>query len=293
MIYAHYEFKKRFERYCEEITPQSRVDLQSSMAFFEQYLLPLIIAQRAPQVPLVEKVEVLTIVVDGRWGAYEFRQLFHGLDYLNKVYTIRYKLERDSPDFRLGRGMTRSPVYHRARLYYYLAPHEELRVRQIRFASPGLVSFEGIGDVMKELREFLDYIITAEWMKRFIDNYYWIRDKELRSAERQARLAEAGVRIAEANAQRREAVYREIEANSKIRKAIRETRQRESGLRLEQIEPGLRKLEEISGVAIRLEVDKLARLDIVEDSIMQSVSELYRLGSEQQKIKPGIPSPEQ
>jgi hypothetical protein len=196
--YARDEFSNRLKRYRQDDNPQTRIDLQSAVAHFEKYILPFVVAQQVEERPLIEGPETLTLEIDGYWGVYEFRQMFEGIDYLNKLFTIRFKLERDSPDFRLRRGITRSPVYRRAQLYYYLSPREELRVRQIQFASPGLVSFEGTGDVVKELRETIDYAITLAWLKRFIDTFWQIRDKEGRRAETEARRAEAEARKAEA-----------------------------------------------------------------------------------------------
>lgn len=222
------------------------------------------------------------------WDAYEFRQLFEGIDFLSKAYTIRYKLERPSPDFRLRRGMTRSQVYRKANLGYYLSTTEELRVRQIQFASPGLVSFEGIGETIKEVRETFDYVITGVWVKHFIDTVYQIRDIEVRKAEEEARRADALARKAEAEARRAEADLRAIEARSRIKAAVRQLRQEDRPVtNREGI--GLEKLNELANLGIRLEADGLANLHSYEDGVINSISMLHRLSYEQQKLKPNLP----
>jgi hypothetical protein len=172
--YAYVEFRERLERYQDEQNPQTTIDLQSSVAHFERFVFPLISNQQLEEKPRIEDSGILTLGVDGYWRAYEFRQFFDGVDYLHKLYAIKGKLEREAPDLRLRRGMTRSVVYRRARLYYYLSPREELQVRQIKFSSPGLVNFEGVGEVVKEVRELIDYIITFKWFKGIIDTYDYL-----------------------------------------------------------------------------------------------------------------------
>lgn len=286
--YARHEFGIRLERYRKDINPQTRIDLQSSVAHFEKYILPFAVAQRVEEVPPIEGAQTLTLGINGYWGAYEFRQLFEGIDYLSKVYTIRAKMSRPSPDFRLRRGMTRIPVYRKAKLSYYLSTREELRVRQIQFSSPGLVSFEGVGEVIKELRETLDYVITGVWVKHFLDTVYQIRDREIRKAEDEARRADAMARKAEAEARRAEADLRAIEARSKMKMAIRQLRQENRPVSNRE-GLGLEKLNEIADLGIRLEADGLANLYVFEDSVINAISVLHRLSYEQQKLKVGVP----
>lgn len=286
--YARQEFGINLDRFRKEPTPQTRIDLQSSIAHFEKYILPFSVAQRVEEAPPIEDAQTLTLGIDGHWGAYEFRQLFEGVDYLNKVYTIRAKLARPSPDFRLRRGMTRIPIYRKARLGYYLSTREELRVKQIQFASPGLVSFDGVGDVIKEIRETFDYIIAGVWVKHFLDAVYQIRDRDIRKAEDEARRADAMARKAEAEARRAEADLRMIEARSRIKTTIRQLQQEDRPVSNRE-GLGLEKLNEIATLGIRLEADGLANLYVFEDSVINAISVLHRLSYEQQKLKVGVP----
>lgn len=74
--YAYDEFREHLERYQHEQDPRTTVDLQSSVAHFERFVLPLISTQQAEVKPLIEDSGMLTLGVDGNWRAYEFRQFF-------------------------------------------------------------------------------------------------------------------------------------------------------------------------------------------------------------------------
>jgi hypothetical protein len=269
LTYAFQVFQKRLEAYEHEQSPELRVDLLSSMAYFEKYIIPLAMRERT-DAQSAEDSEILTIGIDGAWRAYEFNELFESIDYLNKIYTIQAKLHRDSPDLRLKRGITRSPVYRHARLYYYLSPREELQVRQIRFSSPGLINFEGVGQVIEKIQGLLDHIFSFNWFKRIIDTYDDLRHQR-------------PVRIAEAE-------LRQLETQSKIKQVTRQMQEQESEWAinsLEQYRRAMNELNQIADLAIELERKGLASLPKVEDTVMYSISVLHRLGNEQQKVRIG------
>jgi hypothetical protein len=271
--YAYEALRVHLKGYESRQDPQTTVDLQSSVAHFERFVLPLISSQEAEERPYAEDSGVLTLGVDGYWRAYEFRQFFDSVDYLHKLCTIRHKLERRAPDLRLRRGMTRSVVYRRARLYYYLSPREELQVRQIRFSSPGLVNFEGVGEVLKEVRELVDYIITFKWFKGIIDTYDYLAYG--RKVEREKSRLEYA------------------QTKSKLKEVVRQLRQRESQDALEHIEQyhqALERLNQIADLMIELDKKGLAHLPTVERTFMRSVSMLHRLGYEDKKVKSQLPS---
>lgn len=164
--------------------------------------------------------------------------------------------------------MTRSVVYRQARLYYYLSPREELQVNQIKFSSPGLVNFEGVGEVVKEVRELVDYIIAFKWFKGIIDTYdYFAYGRKV--AREKSRLEHA-------------------ETRSKLKQVVRQMQDREvqdTIDSLEQYHQALGKLNQIADLMIELDKKGLARLPVVEQTFMRSVSMLHRLGYEQQKVK--------
>ncbi|WP_420641031.1 hypothetical protein [Candidatus Leptofilum sp.] len=281
--YAYEQFNIRLEKYTDEANFYTKTDLQNSIAYFEKYVLPFIITRTGFEDQPIHDSRVLSLGIDGYWRAFEFNHFFDSLDYLSKVFTLDNKMNRNVPDVRLRRGMTRSPVYRYGRLYYYLSPREELRVRQIEFASPGLVSFEGIGEIIKELRETVDYLITGQWVKGFVDTFYNLRDKEGRVLRQQAQKEEELTRIASARAERMEARLREIAARSLIKKTIRQMREQPAMSNVEAL--GIRKFDRLADTAVKLEANGLARLGVVEDGIIDSASKIHRLGYERGKIK--------
>jgi hypothetical protein len=117
----------------------------------------------------------LTLRIDGTWRAFDFEQLFESVDYLNKLSVIALKLRADQPDMRLDEQFTRSNVVKHARLHYYLAQHEELQVRKVEFSSPGLVKFSGVASVTKELRIFIQYLISLEFVRSWVNIAHDIR----------------------------------------------------------------------------------------------------------------------
>jgi hypothetical protein len=277
-------FKGRLQRYEEIDNYQNKIDLLSSIAYFDNYIFPIIMFRQIEGTVNDEDSDVITLGINGNWGAYEFHHLFEGLDYLSKVYTIRAKLNRDAPEFRLRRGMTRLTIYRKAKLSFYLSLREELHVQKIQFGSPGLVSFEGVGEVIKELRETLDYIVTGVWIKHFLDTFYQIKDRGIRKIEDEARKADANARRAEADARRVEADLRAIEARSKIKTVIRQIRQEGQNLNQRDLS-GLERIDTLADLGIRLEADGLANINSYEDQLINSISVLHRLSYEKQKLK--------
>jgi hypothetical protein len=261
--YARREFRNRLERYQRETTPQTRVDLQSSIAHFQKHIRPVAIQQRVSERRFIGPSDTLEIGIDQEWQAYEFRQLFHGLDYLHKVYALRTKLSRESPDLRLSREMTRSQVFRYALLYYYFAPHEELQVRSIQFSSPGSISVEGLGDAIRELKELFHYIVTFQFVKGFVDLYdHFKYDRPIERTEKRMKLKEL----------------------------IRREQSQERRFALEELGEYKEFLEKMNGIAdLAIELDKkgLARGVLVEEAAIKSIAMLHRLSFDEQKVKFG------
>jgi hypothetical protein len=205
----------------------------------------------------------LTLAINRDWRTYEFDHLFRGVDYLNKLYVIREKLRRDAPELRMNREMTRTNVYSRALLYYYLSPHEELQVHSIQFSSPGSISLEGLAKVVAELRETLHYLFTFQFVKGFLDLYDHIR------YERPAQRAEQRIRL-------KEILRRELH------------HERTAALNdMEEYRQFLAKMNEIAELATILESKGLANGQIIEETVMRQMSLLHRLGFDQEKVNIG------
>lgn len=259
--YAQFELRERLEQYRRDPNPVNRTNIQSSIAWFEKYIQPILVQPSIAERRLNAPTDTLLLGIDQEWDAYEFRQLFHGIDYLNKIYVLRAKLFRDSPDLRLNREMTRSQVYRQARLYYYLAPYEELRVRSVQFASPGSVNFEGLGDAIREVRETLHYVISFQFVKGFVDLYDYFRyERPVQQAERRMKLKEL---LQREQAQQPRIAVEQVEAYAAF----------------------LVEMNKIADLAIELDRKGLARGLMVEEMAIRSISMLHHLGFEEQKVK--------
>jgi hypothetical protein len=259
--YGYEEFRRRLDFYRQSPNPQSSVDLESSIAFYEKHIRPFVVEKRIVEKHYTDPRDILEIGIAQDWQAYEFRQLFQGVDYLNKLFAVRFKLTRESPDLRLRREMTRSRVFRHAELYYYLAPHEELHVKSVQFASPGSVNLEGIAVIVKEIRELLHYVFTCQFVKGFVDQVDYFRfDRPIQNAEKRMKLKEV---VRQEQMQDRKFAVEDMEDYRKF----------------------LEKANQIADLATQLDQKGLARGTIVEEAFMRSLSQLHRLGFEEQKAK--------
>ena len=259
--YARSRFVEHIERYRHYKNVDSRIDLQSSIAYFEKNIQPVIARQQVPERRFTDSFETLLLGIDDEWQAYEFRQLFQGLDYLNKLFVIRYKLTKDAPDLRLNRGITRSQVARYSPLHYYLTSYEELHVRSVQYASPGSINFEGLATAIHELKDLVSYIFTFQFVKGFVDLYdHFKYDRQIDRAEKRLRL--------------KELIRRE---QSQERKFAAED--------LDEYKKFLEKMNEIADLATQLENKGLAKAITIEETAMNSISLLSRLGFDEQKVK--------
>lgn len=241
------------------------VKLQSNIAYYERFIRPAFIETNAPVRQFDEPTRRLTLAIDRKWKSYEFKQLFDGVDNLHKLYVLRSKLRKESPDLRISREMTRSRIYRYGLLYYYLTPHEEIQVTSVQFASPGQINFEGLGDAVRELRELLHYVVTFQFVKGFVDVYdHFKYERPVQNAERRMKLKDV----------------LEKEQSYSRNRAMKE---------LEEYRTFLKTMNEIADLAIDLDKKGLANGAIVEDVAVKSISYLNRLGFEQEKVK--LPPP--
>lgn len=241
------------------------IRLQGYVAYYERFVRPAFIETNIPTKSFIEPSRKLTIAIDKNWKSYEFKQLFDGVDNLHKIFVLQGKLRKESPDLRISHEMTRSRVYRYGLLYYYLTPHEEIQVTSVQFASPGSISFEGLGDAVSALQKLLNYMVTFEFVKGFADVYdHFKYERPAQNAERRMKLKEV----------------LEKEQSFSRNRAMKE---------LEEYKVFLGTMNEIADLAIELDRKGLANGAIVEDVAIKSISYLNRLGFEQDKIK--LPAP--
>jgi hypothetical protein len=261
--YARNELANRIGAFRQRKDVESQVDLQSSIAYFEKTIRPVIARQVSPERRFTDPFSNLVLAIDDEWQAYEFRQLFQGVDYLNKLFVIRYKLTKDSPDLRLSRGDTHSRISRYSLLYYYLSSYEELHVRSVQYASPGSINLEGIAPAIKEVKDLLSYIFTFQFVKGFVDLYdHFKYDRQIDRTEKRIRL--------------KDLIRREQTQDRKF-----------AADNLDEYKNFLSKMNEIADLTVQLESKGLAKSVTVEETVMNSISLLSRLGFDEQKVKLG------
>jgi hypothetical protein len=78
--------------------------------------------------------------------AIELYQFLHSLNvFYNRLYVVKYHLDRDFPRFRnlLDNSL------------YYVKPDDALAVHSLHLHSPALFIFKGDGETLKQIREFI------------------------------------------------------------------------------------------------------------------------------------------
>ena len=93
--------------------------------------------------------------LNGEWSAADFAALYKALNDLNSYFLAQYV-----PAARLD------GVYAYLSSGGYYDRRYELRVTRIKYASPGFTDLAGLGAVIRELREFLQFLIDRALERR-------------------------------------------------------------------------------------------------------------------------------
>ncbi|MFQ5825462.1 MAG: hypothetical protein ACE5JB_15590 [bacterium] len=254
------KFKDEYEAYIHERSPAREVDLKSSIAYFEKYLKSQLIDIHKPEKVYGEPFVGLEVLINQEWRSYEFRHLFQGIDYLNKLNIVRHKLISKSPDLRISHSITRSKYYRYSLLYYYLDFYEEIQVKQVSFASPGFITFEGLEHSIKELRKLLRYICKFKFVRDFVDLYDHFKfDRPIKNVERRMKL--------------KDLLHKESLLERKWAKE-----------ELTEFREFLDEINKFAVLAEELEQKGLAKGSLVEESFIRSISMLHRLGFDKEKL---------
>ncbi len=272
--------------YLHQRDKKSRIDLLSSLALFEKYFHPLI--ERYKQSSYIgDEIEknIYKLNIDRHWRAYEFKELFNAIDYYHKIYAIKQKVLIGFPE---SVRDERYFYYRYALLHHYLFFREELTVQSIEYASPGNINFEGLGEVIRELRQTVDWIISAKWIEKIIINFYIIRDREYKRLleEKKRTHLRADVEY-EKNRLLEEKIRhlknkKEIEEYSCLKKSVIKTKEEED-IPLDQ-EKYFERVEDIADNGIELEDKKIASLPQYEEKVILNAKRLHRLGYKNEKI---------
>jgi hypothetical protein len=294
--YSLSEIDRNLNNYLYEHNSKSKIKLLSSIALFEKYFLPLVNDYRNnSSLNNDSNKDTYRIIIDRDWRAYEFRQMFNSIDYFNKIYVLKSKFldKLTKPHFlRHDEGYF---SYRNALLHNYLYFREELSVTQIKYASKGNVNFEGLAEVIRELRETIDWLISAKWLENILINWSLLRDKEykkLLSDKKRMRLRgdyeHEKNRVFEEKIKRLKA-RKEIEKYSFLKPAIRIVKEELKSNYPKDYENNIKyfnKLEKLSDIGVELEIKKVASLPQYEQRVIFSAQNLNRLGYKSKKIIP-------
>ena len=98
--------------------------------------------------------------IEQDWTAHELSQFIDSVDYYYTVFALaKYgNVERRSviQDQSIDNDNTITPD----NMYLLLEENQRLSVQEVQYASPGFISFEGLADVIKEVKEFIKDILT-------------------------------------------------------------------------------------------------------------------------------------
>jgi len=296
--YSKHRLESNLEKYMSNLDNKSKIDLLSSIAFFEKYFSPLIHDFKSKEYSIIQdeiRYDEFKLIIDRNWRAYEFKQLFNGVDYFHKIYSLERKLLKNIPSSKSYR--TRDFYYRYSLLHYYMSLREELSVTKIQYASLGNINFQGIGDVIRATKEVVDWIITGEWIKKLINNFDIVKDKRRRETIKEIGINKDQLELEQIkNSILEERLSRlktkeEIEHFSLLREAILRTRKEieKCGYSPESYEKflqGINKFEEINGIGIQLEYKKIASLIQYEQQVIVNMRNLNRLGVDNNKVRP-------
>ena len=296
--YSKYRLESNLEKYLSNLDIKSKVDLLSSIAFFEKYFFSLIHELKSKEYSIIQeeiRYDEFKLIIDRDWRAYEFKQLFNGVDYFHKIYSLESKLLRNIAPSKSYR--TKDFYYRYALLHYYMSIREELSVTKIRYASLGDIKFKGVGDAIRATKEVVDWIITGEWIKKIINNFDIVKDKrrraiikEIEIKKDQLELEQINNRILEERLNRLK-TEQEIEHFSLLGEAILITRKEmerdgHSPESYEKFLRGIQKFEEINRIGIQLEHKKIASLIQFEQQVIINMRNLNRMGVDNNKVRP-------
>ncbi|SLM29178.1 hypothetical protein MTBBW1_1710002 [Desulfamplus magnetovallimortis] len=166
--------------YQHDTSPEIEVRLRACTDLFDSYFLnQLKISEKSTESISVENDTKLNLSVDGNWLTHEMGSLLFSVNTIFQLFSIR-----DSAIFRIktenGLPRTRKDVYDHAKLFYYLTPEEELKVKKIHFASPGEIELvTQLTNLIPALKDVIYLIFVTSFATRLLRDLpaiyrYWI-----------------------------------------------------------------------------------------------------------------------
>ena len=275
-----YEYKVIYEklenainRYNNDTNFNNELELRSIIAYIEQVELVKLSAIKNNEV--ISKKDLI-IYINKEWKAFEFDRVFKSIDFLNKLLTIEDKLYNN--ESRINKGETREYIYKNAKLYHYLAPSEELKVKQIQYSSPGFINFRGSERIVSRIIDLVEKIITLDFIIKIVNNFDQLRHNRPINIQKDKNNLYNAIKKAEIEA---------IELEGKRLNALNKLNEIEYKIitkRINQIKETCANLIEISDLIENMDAKKIANKEILEQQIIQTLSSLYNLGFETEKI---------
>lgn len=239
---------------------ENRIALQSHTSYYERFIQPAFGMSNAPIKEYSESLGQLKFFIDKNWQAYEFHQFFQAVDIINKLYVFKFKLQKETKDLNIYQPMVRLKQSYDSGLYYYLNSREEIYVTSISFSSPGDINFEGLGEVVKEVRELLHYVVTFQWVKGIVDTFDQLKyDKPIERSEKRLRLRQAV---------NKEEQYLQTQNIDRLDTAIMVSK----------------KMIELSKVVEELDKRGLADGEQLEETLIRSIDVINKLSLEKEKL---------
>ena len=120
--------------YRHDTSPEIEVRLRACTNLFETYFINQL---KLSGESISEEYDTkLCLFVDGNWLTHEMGSLLFSINTIFQLFSLRelgiYRIKSED-----GLPRTRKDVYDYAKLFYYLTPEEELKIKKIHFASPG------------------------------------------------------------------------------------------------------------------------------------------------------------
>ena len=123
--------------YQYDTSPEVEVRLRACTNLFESYFInQLRLSEKSAKSVSEEYDTKLCLFVDGNWLTHEMGSLLFSINTIFQLFSLRdlgiYRIKNEG-----GFPRTRKDVYDYAKLFYYLTPEEELKIKKIHFASQG------------------------------------------------------------------------------------------------------------------------------------------------------------
>lgn len=257
---------------------KNRLRLESLLTYLEQNEKTSLFLATVKRASYETSPEILTVYIDKDWSAYDFDKVFKVFDFFNKFFVVQQKfLQKES---RFLTGEVRKNIYEGAKLYHYLAPSEELKVKKVLYASPGFINFSGLAEIVTKVLSFASKTIAfAPTVKKIVDYYYHLRyEKPIQIQENKNRLTHA-IRKAEIE------ILEDNRKKLEQQNLLSEEQYKEEKRKVERQKEMIKEFLESAELIESLSKKGIALQETLEPQFVQALSSLHNLGFETGKIK--------